>query len=221
MSAEDESETNYWPGYVDALTTMTMVLTFVMMILAIGVYLLSESLSKSLLATLLRQADVEVSDDASPQEIQDKLVDTLAKANQTAVMPELRESNDDNAKEVLAEKDKRAPKEPGKVETSRNGSLLRVSYEDAETRLNERSRAEIGAFLKESPAIRNARFIVIKAHASPEAGGASQARRLAYYRAMILRNELIALGFESHRLRIQVDETEDRAAGQTAEIFAN
>ena len=175
MSAEDESETNYWPGYVDALTTMTMVLTFVMMILAIGVYLLSESLSKSLLATLLRQADVEVSDDASPQEIQDKLVDTLAKANQTAVMPELRESNDDNAKEVLAEKDKRAPKEPGKVETSRNGSLLRVSYEDAETRLNERSRAEIGPFLKESPAIRNARFIVIKAHASPEAGGASQA----------------------------------------------
>ena len=221
MSAQDEGETNYWPGYVDALTTMTMVLTFVMMILAIGVYLLSESLSKSLLATLLRQANVEVADDATPQDIQDKLVDTLARANQKAAMPELRESEDDAAREVFAEKDRKPPKEPGKVETSRSGSLLKVSYEDAETRLNDQSRAEIDAFLKESPAIRNARFIVIKAHAAPQAGGASQARRLAYYRAMILRNELIALGFESHRLRIQVDETEDRAAGQTAEIFAN
>ena len=56
MSAQEDGETNYWPGYVDALTTMTMVLTFVMMILAIGVYLLSESLSKSLLATLLLSA---------------------------------------------------------------------------------------------------------------------------------------------------------------------
>ena len=69
-------------------------------------------------------------------------------------------------------------------------------------------------------ALRNARFIVINAHAAPEAGGASQARRLAYYRAMILRNELISLGIEPHRLRIQVDETEDTSAGQTAEIFA-
>ena len=143
MSAQEDGETNYWPGYVDALTTMTMVLTFVMMILAIGVYLLSESLSKSLLATLLRQADVEVSDNATPQEIQEKLVDTLAHANQNSARQELRESEDDNAREVFSEKDQRKPKEPGKVETSRNGSLLRVSYEDAETRLNEHSRAEI------------------------------------------------------------------------------
>ncbi|MCB1482652.1 MAG: hypothetical protein KDJ55_11960 [Rhodobiaceae bacterium] len=220
MSAQEDGETNYWPGYVDALTTMTMVLTFVMMILAIGVYLLSESLSKSLLATLLRQADVEVSDNATPQEIQEKLVDTLAHANQNSARQELRESEDDNAREVFSEKDQRKPKEPGKVETSRNGSLLRVSYEDAETRLNEHSRAEIAAFTKESAALRNARFIVINAHAAPEAGGASQARRLAYYRAMILRNELISLGIEPHRLRIQVDETEDTSAGQTAEIFA-
>lgn len=229
MSAQDDdNETNYWPGYVDALTTMTMVLTFVMMILAIGVYMLSESLSKSLLAKLLRQAGVEVAETASEDEIRDTLSETLAKAQMKPDVPQLRasaeaegaEDSEDTPKEVVAERTTPAQKTPGKVVVRREGSLLRVSYEGAETRLNEHSRGEIAAFADESTAIHNAKRIIIRAHAAPESGGASQARRLAYYRAMILRNELIALGFETYRLRIEVDETEDAKAGQTAEIFA-
>ncbi|MFN0265352.1 hypothetical protein ACKTEK_15920 [Tepidamorphus sp. 3E244] len=229
MSAQDESETNYWPGYVDALTTMTMVLTFVMMILAIGIYILSESLSKTLLTELLREADVEVSDQATQKEVRDTLVETLTRLNHEheegyhpveRVQQELRVTQDDNAREVYAAP-VQTPTIPERDVAARStGSVLKVTYEDAQTQLDEDSRAEIRQFVSSSDAIREARTILIRAHAAPIAGGATQARRLAYYRAMLLRNEMIRLGIEPRRLRVEVDETPDVATGQSAEIFA-
>ena len=40
-------EDSYWPGYVDALTTMTMVLTFIMMVLGVVVFMLSQNISRT------------------------------------------------------------------------------------------------------------------------------------------------------------------------------
>ena len=50
-SSEGEEE-NYWPGFVDALTTMVMVLTFVMMVLGIVVFTLSQNVSKNYMAAI-------------------------------------------------------------------------------------------------------------------------------------------------------------------------
>jgi len=47
VSANEEVE-HHWPGYVDALTTMTMMLIFVMMILAVAIFSMSENVSRSL-----------------------------------------------------------------------------------------------------------------------------------------------------------------------------
>ena len=44
--AKDDANENHWPGYVDALTTMLMVLTFVMMILGIAVFAMSQNVSR-------------------------------------------------------------------------------------------------------------------------------------------------------------------------------
>jgi preprotein translocase subunit SecE len=42
MSHSEEGE-NYWPGYVDALTSMVQVLAFVMIMLAMAVFVISQS----------------------------------------------------------------------------------------------------------------------------------------------------------------------------------
>ena len=46
MSHGSDDSDNYWPGYVDALTSMVQVLAFVMMMLAMAVFVLSQSVSK-------------------------------------------------------------------------------------------------------------------------------------------------------------------------------
>jgi hypothetical protein len=57
-SSSDEDE-NYWPGYVDALTTMTMVLTFIMMVLGVMVFVLSQDAVSSKLGMIARALKIE------------------------------------------------------------------------------------------------------------------------------------------------------------------
>ena len=57
-SASEGEDENYWPGYVDALTTMTMVLTFVLMILGVMVFVLSNDAASSRMRAIARALQV-------------------------------------------------------------------------------------------------------------------------------------------------------------------
>ena len=59
MSHGSGEEENYWPGYVDALTSMVQVLAFVMMLLAMAVFVLSQSVSKSAVEEIAKAAKVD------------------------------------------------------------------------------------------------------------------------------------------------------------------
>ncbi|MCC0015964.1 MAG: hypothetical protein H6878_06600 [Rhodobiaceae bacterium] len=224
MASKDEPEENYWPGYVDALTTMTMVLTFVMMILALAVFILSQNVSKILLEAILQEANIEVPDPGTPEAIKEKLKELLANANQDRSTPSLTTGHPESVEapqtEIRAEKIDTPDDGAEKVKATRTPSVLTVTYEETETRLNDNTKLEVAAFTSESDAVRNAKRIVIHAYAHADNGGLSQARRAAYYRGMLLRAELIANGIEPDRLHVEVIETEDADKGQTAEVFA-
>lgn len=59
--ASDGEEINYWPGFVDALSTMTMMLIFLMMILSLVVVSISQTASKSQIMAIAKAAKVESS----------------------------------------------------------------------------------------------------------------------------------------------------------------
>ena len=59
-AASDDEDTNYWPGFVDALSTMTMMLIFLMMILSLVVVSISQSASKSQIMTIAKAAKVDL-----------------------------------------------------------------------------------------------------------------------------------------------------------------
>jgi len=59
-SAGGDNDENHWPGYVDALTTMTMMLIFVMMILSVAMFSMSESVSRGLIEKIAAAAGVAV-----------------------------------------------------------------------------------------------------------------------------------------------------------------
>jgi len=58
-AASDDEDANYWPGFVDALSTMTMMLIFLMMILSLVVVSISQSASKSQIMTIAKAAKVD------------------------------------------------------------------------------------------------------------------------------------------------------------------
>ena len=79
-SSSDDNE-NYWPGYVDALTTMTMVLTFVMMVLGVMVFILSQDAVSSKLGMIARALRIEARqlDRLNQVEIEDALRRAVAR----------------------------------------------------------------------------------------------------------------------------------------------
>jgi hypothetical protein len=59
MSHGSDEGDNYWPGYVDALTSMVQVLAFVMMMLALAVFSLSQSASKHAVEVIAKAVNAE------------------------------------------------------------------------------------------------------------------------------------------------------------------
>jgi outer membrane protein OmpA-like peptidoglycan-associated protein len=78
MAAQSGEDENYWPGYVDALTTMTMVLTFILMVLGITIFSLSQNVSRSYLESIARAAGMSVQSGAgSLDELKQRIMGAL------------------------------------------------------------------------------------------------------------------------------------------------
>jgi hypothetical protein len=77
----DDSDTNYWPGFVDALSTMTMMLIFLMMILSLVLVSVSQNVTKSQVVAIARAAKIDVS--GSPASIEGLTAQIIAALSRT------------------------------------------------------------------------------------------------------------------------------------------
>ena len=80
MSHGSGDEENYWPGYVDALTSMVQVLAFVMMMLAMAVFVLSQNVSKVAVQAVAQALDVKTPAGATVAELTKAVVEAAQKA---------------------------------------------------------------------------------------------------------------------------------------------
>ncbi len=77
----DEGDTNYWPGFVDALSTMTMMLIFLMMILSLVLVSVSQNVTKAQVVAIARAAKIDVS--GSPASIEGLTAQIIAALSRT------------------------------------------------------------------------------------------------------------------------------------------
>lgn len=77
----DDVDTNYWPGFVDALSTMTMMLIFLMMILSLVLVSVSQNVTKSQVIAIARAAKIDVS--GSPASIEGLTAQIIAALSRT------------------------------------------------------------------------------------------------------------------------------------------
>ena len=213
-SASDEDE-NHWPGYVDALTTMTMMLIFVMMILSIAMFSMSESASRGLVEQIAESAGVSFnSEDITAEELARQVSRKITEKTAAAIAMAQQglpgeEKKIDSGAEALTRKSG----EP--VLSERTQALLTLTFRQRAIALDVASQDEIKAFLETSGHLSGESRLELKAYASADAGGISDSRRVAYYRAMNIRTKLLSLGVAPRRINVLV---EDRSVAGQSEI---
>jgi Na+-transporting methylmalonyl-CoA/oxaloacetate decarboxylase gamma subunit len=222
MASASEDNENHWPGYVDALTTMTMMLIFVMMILAVAMFSMSESVSRSMVERIAQAAGIEVDAESRPIEefakevaerIEDQKATLIARAEQA--LPGQTLPGEEKRIASLIEARRANPDAPVQVET-KSPALLTFAFKPRAVSLDESAESQMKGFLASGGHIQGAGRFDLRAYASAELGGISDSRRVAYHRAMTVRARLIGMGVPAQRIAVHV---EDRPLERQAELL--
>ena len=221
---------------------MVQVLAFVMMLLAMAVFVLSQAVSKGAVEMIAKAANIEVSADAGVVELTTKVLEILKEAGDArrksagTTAPSLAAPNQelqDRAPEPAEQAATgppsalRAPVKKiagsalrrGVPETIPDGQRLSVTFATGSFVLDGAAQRSVKGFAQEHLIDKGAK-VLVRGFASPASGALSEARRLAYYRAITVRKDLLARNVPAADIRVLIVDTPDVEHGRTAEIIA-
>jgi outer membrane protein OmpA-like peptidoglycan-associated protein len=238
MAHGSEESEDYWPGYVDALTSMVQVLAFVMMLLAMAVFVLSQNVAKSAVEIIAKAANIDAPANAGVVELTAKVLDILKQAREApprSADPANAESQ--SAPDRLSEPaTQAAPAPPANVRAPLeriansalrqkapdpvpDGKRMLVSFGAGSFVIDGAAQSAIAGFVGEHVTGKPVR-ILVRGFASPTSGSLSEARRLAYYRAVTVRKDLLAQNIPASAIQVRIVDTPDGEQGRTVEIIA-
>lgn len=232
MADDVEEEENYWPGFVDALSTMTMVLTFVMMILVVVVFMLIQNTSQSLIQERLSQANIGGGAGSSEiVRLSDSDADTTTTARNDGTPPivtvDEQSTQEQNVQSVAVEIEQQVEaveaaqvRDLGTQEAvtiSQEG--LTVTFQDGNSALDDSAMEVVREFGDTHELANSDRTLEIMAFANVLQGNATDVRRVAYYRAMLIRNQLLAAGVPASRIAVGVRDVRTDEEGSEVKVF--
>lgn len=232
MSHSSEGGEDYWPGYVDALTSMVQVLAFVMMLLAVAVFVLSQSVSKGAVEQIAKAAKVDAPPEATVAELTAKVVEQIEKGlpqkkpaePPPPPPPPVAEKNTAEARSMASLKPFTTPNPtPGisaekSIERGADSKVLRVTFADRSYRIDQTNADAVAAFIESNALAGGKTRLTILAYASDTDGAVSEARRLAYYRGMVTRKALIDRKIAPDAIEIRIFDTPDKQKGGSIDI---
>lgn len=281
MARRPEEEANHWPGFVDALSTIVMVVTFLLIILGIVIFVISKNIS----AELAKAAEEVEQAQKALHKAQDKANDANKKAR-SAVRAQARALAAAAAAQAQAQAQKSEQEQDRNQEKSQNqsqrssvkkrktASTFRTQFSEELTQNDEiesddkhtvRTRktqntkqiiistteqeknlrevkvtssqalltlvftggmkisdevsSEIQNYLKANTRADKKEKYEVRAFFNTEKGSISEAKRLAYYRALATRNQLLSLGVKSADIAIKVSISEQTGDGGKVNIY--
>jgi outer membrane protein OmpA-like peptidoglycan-associated protein len=198
----DTADVDYWPGYVDALTSMVKVLTFMMMLLSLTVFTITQQLSRNVVVKIAEAAGVKVEPGVPLNLIAERVMTKLSERNATDAAQA--------STEVAAQKS--APNVEDKVSIGRaieetTGAVL-PDFDDARDLLTLKFVAQ--AVKLDVPANESIDRLIQLAKTrsgslrivsfSGQSGSVTEQRRISFYRLMAVRQALIAGGIAKDRI---------------------
>ena len=105
------------------------------------------------------------------------------------------------------------------VQTPPDAPRITVNFEDRSFRIAQERAQSMAKFVDENKVVERAQNVIINAYAYSGDGALSEARRLAYYRAMTARKLLVDEKVRPDSIRINVYDTADKEKGSTVEMI--
>lgn len=227
--ASSDGEINHWPAFVDVLTTVIMVVTFLLVIMSAAVMVLSQRAMEHFKAQVIAEAKSGKLSDAdnkslaggaegmstnpirSPKDAETGT--SIAELGSILKSEDIRDASDrlsirtreTNDTMKLKVKAMEAPDESKGVEVTTADVLLRVDFEPTAVRFNDENTKQVIAFLKskQKPGIKYEIWSF-----APEMSSISEAQRLAFFRAAMTRNILIRAGISPADINTQLRVTD-------------
>lgn len=237
--AHSEDGDNYWPGYVDALTSMVQVLAFVMMMLAMAVFVLSQSVAKHAVEAIAKAVHADVKPNANVKELTQAVMDQLkrltldnhnSEADKSAPSAEIPVTkpaaradaeNEPSPEKIVGMRvsSARSRNDQAPVEVPPDAPRLTWGFEDRSFKIDQARVQSLAKFVDENKVVERSQTVIINAFAYSGDGALSEARRLAYYRAMMARKQLVDAKVRADTIRINVNDTADKDKGSTVEMI--
>lgn len=106
----------------------------------------------------------------------------------------------------------------GKIEVTSSDAFLKLTFAKGNFRIDESTSGKLKDYLGTSPVAKQD-TIEIRAIAQSTVGSVSEARRIAYYRAMEMRSQLIQAGFDSTKIMVRVRESASPEDADVVQVF--
>lgn len=239
MARRAEETENHWPGFVDVLSTIVMVVTFLLIILGIVIFVISKNISTELAASAQRveeaqkaldealanaqRAEAAISERSQAENQKEAGKKSKSQANadasrsvyRSSLARELTQNVKIDGKEKHAVQTRqtdevkqiaiaRTEKEiaPRKVSVRSSTAVLSLLFNGGIKITNEASE-QIKYYIKDKIYDKTSKY-EIRSFYIADKGSISEARRMAYYRALATRNQLIKLGIKAPWITLKV-----------------
>lgn len=181
---EGGREQNYWPGFVDALSNVVLTLVFVLVVFVFALSMSANKVEKRMQEVLKAEAEFKAKNESKNMAAVEA---GSGESEQTAVQ------SADKSVEIVAEEKQAMVRTNRGALTIENGSdRLVVHYPLSVVEMDPQTQASLESALLQTKAKAGNYKILLRSVTGKEPY--SVAQRLAYYRALGLRNYLIAKG---------------------------
>lgn len=236
--ASSDGEVNHWPAFVDVLTTVIMVVTFLLVIMSAAVMVLSQRVVAQLKTSIAAEmaASGKAKGAASGQSAasaQQKSQGTQIDAEKGTSVAELgdvlRTQNPVTGRDELTIRTRESPdllkvkvkameqpKDTTGVEVKTADTLLQIDFEPTAIRYSADNTDAIVKFV-EKHANGGMKFEIWAL--TPQDASLSEAQRIGFYRAAVTRNLLVKAGIKPSNIATQVRVTDLRSKeGHTVRV---
>ncbi len=173
---------NFWPGFVDALSNLVLTLVFVMVIFVLALFYLSAKVSQTKLEALCPATKAELSD------TQKELEET-----RQALQAALSQAGQIKAKEETAvKKTPSAQMDKITTEATNTGTSITIRFPVGEVELDSEAMQVLDKAI--GPLLASGQRIKAGYTSTPGPETYSEGKRLAFFRAVAVRNYLISKG---------------------------
>jgi len=230
--ASSDGEVNHWPAFVDVLTTVIMVVTFLLVIMSAAVMQLSQRVIQNFKAQM--EAREQAHEQTAPERaavrgapsIAGNPIQSPAEAEAGTSIAErgsilqsetivngadrltirTRETKDTLALQVKAVEQ---PRDARGAQVTTADTLIKIAFAPAAANYDDANSARVVSFLKGKVAPGTTYEVW---SFSPQSGSLSEAQRLGFYRAAMTRNLLIRSGIAPAQILTQVRVTDPAAS---------